>query len=167
MSTQFLFRPHIDADGMVVTPDLALSRLVVVLGGASHPTPVLRLATDSIVQFADPEAVVLPAAAFVAASYGDLAVPACVILPRAGVAGVDIALSRQAWRLKDVAGDLALGWADAAAAHIGAPAEPLAPGAIRVVPLYVDRAAAAGAYAVRLSAGARALVHRFELERVG
>lgn len=167
MLTQFLYRPHIAADDMVVTPDLALERLVVVRDAARHAVPIGRLATGSIVQFADAAAIVHPAIAFVAGAYGDLAVPAAAIVPQVGVPGIDIALSRQAWRLKDVAENLEVGWCDAGSVAARAPQSALAPGSIEIVLFRDTRSAGPYRYAIRLAAREREIVYRFELEQAG
>jgi hypothetical protein len=164
MSTHFLYRPHVSADGMIVTPDLALARLTVDLDGHAHALPVQRLATDAIVQSVG--AAARPAIAFVAGSYGTIVAPACVLLPSSGdPRAADIALSRQATRLAAAAGALTVGWAEAAQIAV-APIGEFPYGAIGIVVAGPSRPLAGGTLSVRMAAGAFAVEHRFEAERV-
>ncbi|MCC5983019.1 MAG: hypothetical protein JJU42_01530 [Rhodobacteraceae bacterium] len=112
MAMQFIYQPHVRAEGMVITPDLPLARVLVALGDAAPvAVPARRLVTDQQVQVARAAVTLHPALALVAASEGTLAVPACVLTDPdllatgdAGRAAVDVVLSRQAWRLDAMGG---------------------------------------------------------------
>lgn len=163
MSTHFLYRPHVSADGMIVTPDLALARLILELDGVAHPLPARRLATDAIVQSVGVSA--RPAIAFVAGSSGTIVAPACVLLPSSGAPqAADIALSRQATRFA-AAAVLTVGWIDQALVAVPPVAE-LPYGAIRIVVAGTTRPLTNKALILRMAAGALAIEHRFEAERV-
>ena len=164
MSTHFLYRPHVSADGMIVTPDLALARLTLELDGGVYPLPVRRLATDAIVQSVG--AIAHLAIAFVAGSFGAMVAPACVLLPSSRAPqAADIALSRQATRLAAASRSLTVGWAGEA--HVTVlPVTELPYGVIRVVSAGAPRPVSDQALRVRMVAGAFAIEHRFEAERV-
>lgn len=108
MATQFLFQPHIHAEGAVITPDLPLGRVLVALGGAAPvAVPARRLASDQQVQVTRGAVCLHPALALVAASAGTLAVPAGVLadpaLGAGAVGAADLVIARQAFRLRHLA----------------------------------------------------------------
>ncbi len=106
MATQFIDLPCIHAGGMVVTPDLALARVLVAAGGPPVALPARRLASDQQVQAIHSGVVPHPALALVAASAGTLAVPAGVLadpaLGGAALHAADLVIARQAFRLRDM-----------------------------------------------------------------
>ena len=107
MSSHFLYRPHVRSGGKVYTPDL-----VIELAWASHgegeavAIPVDRLTTAAAIQQPGGKPHGVAAVAVVAAGDGPLLTVAS--LHTAGYAAPALLacakpLSRQAWRLKDVA----------------------------------------------------------------
>lgn len=176
MATQFIYQPHIHADGMVITPDLPLSRLVILAEGGPHPAPVKRLHTDQVVQAVDLTTQVRPATALIAASEGTLVVPAAVLLPmavtdrKARALAAEVILSRQCWRLKDLTGgfrarlgDHGGGVVDAAAATRanGGDGAMMPYGRIVVIVEASGEPLSKGPHVVTVSAAAGALTHRF------
>ena len=181
MATQFIFQPHIHADGMVITPDLPLVRVLAWSGQAGpFPVPARHLCTDLWVQTAMPGAELRPAYALVAASEGTLVAPAALIAAPGEAeahAGAEIALSRQAWRLRDtdevaltLDGEEASGALapKAAIAAMGGVEGMLPYGHVVIcaatgVPVAAGAPAAAGRFVVALDAGARRLSHKIDL----
>ena len=107
MSSHFLYRPHVRSGGKVYTPDLAIE-----LAWASHgegeavAIPIDRLTTAAAIQQPGERPHGVAAVAVVAAGEGPLLTVAS--LHTAGNAAPALLacakpLSRQAWRLKDVA----------------------------------------------------------------
>lgn len=112
MATQFIYQPHIHADGMVITPDLPLGFLAMLLPDGLFRVPVKRMATDQGAQAVNLDSTLHAALAIVAASEGAIVAPALVVLPGpaltlpARAAAAEVLVSRQCWRLKHVAGSL-------------------------------------------------------------
>lgn len=107
MSSHFLYRPHVRSGGKVYTPDLAVE-----LAWASHgegeavAIPVDRLTTAAAIQQPGPKPHGVAAVALVAAGDGPLLTVAS--LHTAGYSAPALLacakpLSRQAWRLREVA----------------------------------------------------------------
>ena len=107
MSSRFLYRPHVSSGGKVYTPDLAIE-----LAWASHgegeavAIPIDRLTTAAAIQQPGGKPHGVAAVAVIAAGDGPLLTVAS--LHTAGYAAPALLacakpLSRQAWRLRDVA----------------------------------------------------------------
>jgi hypothetical protein len=178
MATQFIYQPHIHSDNMVITPDLPLDRLLIWAGEAGpFPAPVKRIVTDQGTQTASP-AGVHAALALVAASEGTLVAPAILVAASGGPAqanaGAEVAISRQAFRLKEMAAPaLALDGAsaqvvdlEAAVAAAGGTGLMLPSGTIVILAAAEGVSPESRRYRSTLRDGARSLSHALDLERL-
>ncbi|MEM7693543.1 MAG: hypothetical protein AAF318_03775 [Pseudomonadota bacterium] len=178
MPTQFLYQPHIHGDGMVLTPDFPIARVLAFSGeGGPHPLSPKRLVTDQVVQNAAEKPQVLAAYALVAASEGPLVVAAAFIVEPFGdqssIAAGDVALSRQAVRLKDCdPSALCPALDDGTAAPVLAASraieesEGLPYGTLVLCAAEEGPPARTGPVTVTLPTGAKTLTHPFQLERL-
>jgi hypothetical protein len=178
MATQFIYQPHIHADGMVITPDLPLDRLLIWSGEAGpFCAPIKRIVTDQGTQTAAP-AGVHAAVALVAASEGTLVAPA-ILVPASGApaqanAGAEVAISRQAFRLKEIAAPaVALDGTsaqvvdpEAAIAAAGGTGLMLPYGTIVILATAESASAESRRYRSTLTNGALSLSHVLDLERL-
>lgn len=170
MATQFIYQPHIDGDGMVITPDLPLSRLSLRFTEGEYPLPVRHLATDQQVQAVDCSSYIQPGVLVVAASEGAIVAPGAAILS-GGIdylptraACSDVAVGRRAWRASRIGRDVQVQLDDRAMVPVSVVADHLRPGQAILIMSHVTKTIADGMHRIRLHAGGKVLTHAFELD---
>ena len=110
MAALFQYQPHVHRDGKVFTPDLLVAHARARIGETDLPLPIDRLSTATTIQQVDPAAHGMAALVVVGGGSGADQGPLLTIGSLHGAGGDLLScakpISRQAWRLSDVADHL-------------------------------------------------------------